>query len=104
MTPEGKVKQKVKAVLKPFMDKGVLWGDWPVPSGYGKGTLDFIGCMNGHFLSIETKAPGKTTTPLQDICIERIERAGGAVFVIGREGLKLTWELEALETWLHEHE
>src|SRR5579859_5611707 len=82
MTPEGKVKAAVKKVLKPYVDRGVIWFDMPVPGGYGKPTLDFLLCVLGTFVAIETKAPGNKPTPRQEITISQIERAGGVVFVI----------------------
>lgn len=92
-TPEGKIKRKVSALLREFPR---VWYDMPVPSGFGKSTLDYIGCANGHFFSIETKAPGKKPTPRQDSMIEDMQRAGGVTFVIdGDEGLN------KLEDWLH---
>lgn len=78
MTPEGKVKAKVKKILAKFE----IYGWWPVPSGYGESSLDFIGCINGRFFAIETKAPGKAPTPRQEECIRRMKAAGAEVFVI----------------------
>lgn len=80
MTPEGKVKKVVKAIIDKFGDK--IDGFWPVPSGYGESHLDYVGCANGWFFSIETKAPGKKPTPRQMERIRRVELAGGKAFVI----------------------
>jgi hypothetical protein len=77
-TPEGKVKKKVKQVLKRYN----CWTDWPVPSGYGKSSLDCIGCIGGYFFSIETKRPGGTLTTLQHVTVAAMHRAGGTVFII----------------------
>jgi hypothetical protein len=77
-TEESKVKTKVKQVLKRYP----CWTDWPVPSGYGKSTLDCIGCIGGYFFSIETKKPGGTLTALQKVTLAAMHRAGGTVFVI----------------------
>lgn len=55
-TPEGKVKAKVKKVLKAH---GV-WYYMPMQNGMGQvGIPDFVCCHRGLFLAIETKAPGK---------------------------------------------
>jgi hypothetical protein len=78
LTPEGKVKAKVKQVLKRYN----CWTDWPVPGGYGKSSLDCIGCIGGTFFSIETKKEGGKPTALQNQTILQITRAGGTVFVI----------------------
>lgn len=77
-TPEGKVKKKVKQVLKRYN----CWTDWPVPSGYGKSSLDCVGCIGGWFFSIETKRPGGTLTTLQHQTVVAMQTAGGTVFVI----------------------
>ena len=78
-TPEGKVKAKVKRLLKKYD----CYQFWPVQSGYGAPTLDCLGCCNGFFFGIETKAPGKHPTPRQYLTIADMEEANGRVFVIG---------------------
>lgn len=92
-TPEGKVKQKVTALLKSIPG---LYYWMPVPGGFGESTLDYIGCYRGRFFAVETKAPGKKPTPRQQQMIALIERAGGKAFVIDGE-------LTELETWLKDH-
>lgn len=80
-TPEGRVKEAVKAWLKA---RGI-WFCMPMGTGFGtSGTPDFICCAGGKFLAIETKAPGKrgNTTALQDRQIGGIHAAGGAALVI----------------------
>ena len=80
-TPEGRVKDKVRARLREY---GV-WFFCPVSNGMGAhGIPDFICCHDGRFLAIETKAPGKrsNTTELQDRQIIAIHKAGGAAVVI----------------------
>lgn len=94
MTPEGHVKRRVKFILAQFGDR--VWGNWPVPGGYGRSTLDFIGCHRGMLFAIETKAPGEKMTPRQELEAEKIAKAGGQVFEIDDErGIELLW------TWLH---
>ena len=80
MTPEGKVKARVKKMLQIFE----AYQHWPVQAGYGKPCLDCHFCFNGYYAAVETKAPGKALTPRQQITKEEIEDAGGKVFVIGR--------------------
>lgn len=83
-TPEGAVKEKVKKVLKLF---GAYW-HCPVQSAYGVPSLDFIGCINGQYFGIETKAANKQPTPRQAATMEQIVAAGGKVFLINEvEGL-----------------
>ena len=74
-TPEGKVKDRVKRLLKKY---GCYWF-MPVQSGYGAPTLDILVCCRGVFLAIETKAPGKKPTPRQELIIQQIVSAGGIV-------------------------
>lgn len=80
-TPEGKVKNQVKAALKA---RGI-WFYMPMQTGFGVvGIPDFICCWNGKMLAIETKAPGKrsNTTPNQDMRIAEIRAAGGLAIVV----------------------
>ena len=71
-TAEGKLKDKVRKLL----DEAGAWYWMPVPSGYGRSTLDFIGCYRGRFFAIETKAPGGQPTQRQSIVIEELRGAG----------------------------
>lgn len=96
MTPEGKVKAAVKKLLARKEQWGYIWTDWPVPSGFGKSTLDCMGCYHSLCFAVETKAPGKKPTPRQLATIDEMQRAGVAVFVIDGSPASL---LE-LELWL----
>lgn len=97
MTPEGKVKKSIKKVLDPRLP--ALYYHMPVPSGYGKSTLDFVGCYYGRFFSIEAKAQGEAPNERQDGIIEDMIAAGATVFVIdGDDGMMM------LEDWLTEIE
>lgn len=89
MTPEGKVKAAVNRIIDKY--KGV-YKFMPVPSGYGPSSLDYLLCVNGNFVAIETKAPGKKPTDRQKMIIGQITRAGGVVFVI--DSTDATHELE----------
>jgi len=80
-TPEGRVKDDVKKRLK----QHDIWYFCPMQNGFGVvGIPDFICCVNGHFLAIETKAPGKVnnTTPNQDRVIKEIREHWGTVLII----------------------
>lgn len=84
MTPEAKVKAQVKTILKELQ----CYYTMPVTGGYGRsGVPDFIGCLNGAFFAIETKAGTGTTTALQDREIQRIKDAGGIALVINEENV-----------------
>ena len=79
MTPEGRIKAKINKVLAQW--EGV-YKFMPVQQGLGATTLDYLICVNSHFLGIEAKAPGKKPTPRQLLTIQKIRDAGGTAFVI----------------------
>lgn len=93
-TPEGKVKSEIDKVLKAAPDCRY---DKPVVTPYGNTMLDYVGCSRGRYFEIEAKAPGKKPTERQQMRMESIVAAGGAVFFIdGNNG-----QLDALRTWLN---
>lgn len=96
MTPEGRVKAKVKRLLDRYK---ACYEFWPVPYGYGASTLDCLVCFCGRFIAIETKAPGKKPTDRQKMIVEKIRHAGGVAIVIdGDEGLaQLEDHLESIK-------
>ena len=83
MTPEGRVKAKVKKALTVL--GADCWRFMPVQTGFGSPALDFLLSIRGRFVAIETKAPGKTLTPLQETTKAAIETAGGIVLVVWDE-------------------
>ena len=85
MTPESKVKAKVNRALKPLVDAGSAWKFMPVQNGMGIPGLDYLICVGGRFIAIETKVKGKVPTPRQDTTIAAIRDAGGKVFVVDDE-------------------
>ena len=85
MTPEGKVKAKVNAALKPLIDKGLVWKFMPVQTGYGTPALDYLLCVNGRFIVIETKEAGKDFTTRQRTTAEAMCAAGALVFKVDGE-------------------
>lgn len=92
MTPEGKVKDQVKKLLR---EAGAYY-HMPVLNGMGAPTLDIIGCHRGAFFAIETKAPGKKPTERQLQTMEAMSAAGGTVFVVdGSSG-----SMAAVRAWL----
>lgn len=92
-TPEGKVKDKVKKLLKQY---GVYW-HCPVMNGLGAPSLDFICCVRGRFFGIETKAGDKQATPRQESTMADIRKAGGYCFLVNE-----ATGLDELEVWLRE--
>ena len=74
-TPEGKVKDEIKAGLRALG----AYQFWPVQMGMGSATIDCLACYRGHFVGIEVKrpdGPGKPT-PRQRTVLEDIAKAGG---------------------------
>jgi hypothetical protein len=87
MTPEGKIKQSVKKLLNEY--KCIFWF-MPQSGIYGKnGAADFICCVDGWYVEIETKAPGEKQR-LSQVARERdVVRSGGRyVLVDGDESLE----------------
>jgi len=97
-TPEGRVKAQVTKILQEF--KSDLYYEMPVPGGYGKSGLDYIGCIKGQMFSVETKAPGKRPTKRQDMVIDKMRRAGAKVFVIDGTSDADVDTYEELKLWL----
>ena len=92
MTPEGAVKNEVKKLLKEYD----VYYHMPVQNGMGAPTLDFVGCCNGLYFAVETKAPGKKPTPRQEVTITSMRKSGAAVFVIDGALTKLRWWLDSV--------
>lgn len=96
-TPEGKTKEKVKELLDKYESR--IYREMNVPGGYGKSSLDFVGCANGWFFAVETKAwlSRLGPTPRQEGTIEDMEAAGARTFVVNDAA-----SLEELDAWLAE--
>jgi pantoate kinase len=89
-TPEAKVKDKIKKILK----ANNIYYAMPIGTGYGNsGVPDFLCCVNGNFLAIEAKAGKGTTTALQDKNLREIRTAGGIAAVIAEEQLEYLEQL-----------
>lgn len=80
MTPEGKVKAWVSSVLKAHRPD--VYYEMPVPGGFGKSGLDYIGWCRGKPFAIETKRPGGKPTSRQLMTMNDMRFAGGTVFLI----------------------
>lgn len=94
MTPEGKVKARLKKMLDTF--NGDAYVFMPVQNGYGASTIDYLMCFRGLFIGIETKRPGGAPTPRQEMVMEDIRKAGGSTFVVSCDE-----EVQTLEQFLH---
>lgn len=79
MTPESKVKAKVKKTL---LEIGAYYA-MPIGTGYGNaGVPDFLVCYKGIFVGIECKAHDNKPTALQLKNLADIESAGGTALII----------------------
>lgn len=93
-TPEGMVKEAVKRKLEasgimPAKDAHKFtkacrgWYYMPVQNGMGVTSIpDFVGHYKGRMFVIETKAPGKKPTKLQQYQLDAIELSGAKSFMI----------------------
>ena len=90
MTPEAKVKEKVKKALK---NMGAYYA-MPATGGYGSsGVPDFLVCYEGRFIGIECKANGNTPTALQMKNLRDIESCEGVALVVDETNVHLTEQL-----------
>ena len=94
LTPERKVKDKVKKILKSV---GAYYA-MPATGGYGtSGVPDFLVCHGGKFIGIECKANGNKPTALQLKNLNDIAIAGGIALVIDENNVEdLVHELEKI--------
>lgn len=102
MTPEGKVKQRVKKILDSY--KPDCWYFMPAARAYGQaGVSDFIGLYRNHMFAIETKAGNNEPTPMQVLQMNKIEKAGGKVFTIREDTVyKIAdWFRSIHQSWLN---
>jgi hypothetical protein len=88
MTPEGKIKTALDRALVKLRELGhALYWHKPVMNGMGAPTLDYVGCCWSFYFTIETKAPGKKPTAIQEQTIGKVQTAHGTAFVIDSEEL-----------------
>lgn len=80
MTPEQKVKAKIRSAFKA---RGI-WYCTPVGGPYGNaGVPDFLACVKGRMLGVEAKAERGRVTALQAKCHSEIVKSGGDVLIVG---------------------
>lgn len=86
MTPEAKVKEKIKKILKTH----AVWYAMPHGAGYGNaGIPDFLCCHKGKFLAIEAKAGKGVLTALQRKELETIKRTGGDAWLVNEDNIDI---------------
>jgi hypothetical protein len=80
MTPEGKVKKKITALLK---ELGVFYF-MPIGGAYSaSGVSDYICCVNGRFVAVEAKANDKAKpTALQNKFMDGVVGHKGNTFLV----------------------
>jgi pantoate kinase len=94
VTPEAKVKAKIKEVLK--MER--IYYSMPIGTGFGNsGVPDFLCCVNGRFLGIEAKANGNKPTELQKKNLTDIQLSGGLAVVINENASDLQYLVELIK-------
>jgi Holliday junction resolvase len=101
MTPEAKVKKRVRAELE---KRDGIYYFMPATGGYGRsGVPDIVGCYLGTFFAIECKAGAGKTTALQDREITKIIQAYGKAIVVNEDNLPSVNEmLDEIQTkFLH---
>jgi pantoate kinase len=94
VTPEAKVKARIKELLK---EEGVYYA-MPIGTGFGNsGVPDFLCCVNGRFLGIEAKANGNKPTELQKKNLKEIEASGGYAAVINENASDMQYLCELIK-------
>ncbi len=84
LTPEGKVKDKVKRLFKSM---GVYYA-MPATGGYGvSGVPDFLVCLKGRFIGVECKAGKGKPTALQLKNLAEIDASGGIAVIVNEDNL-----------------
>jgi hypothetical protein len=79
MTPEGRVKAK----LKRWLNQNNVWNWWPVPSGYGEQMVDCVSYWNNQMVLIECKREGVTKpTPRQAAIMKNARKHGILTYLV----------------------
>ena len=95
MTPEAKVKKRIKETL----DSMGAYFLQPIGTGFGSnGAPDIVVCYEGFFIGIEAKAGKGKTTALQEFNLTRIRAMGGLALVINEMNVSQLREL--IESWV----
>lgn len=89
MTPEAKVKKRVREIL----DTLGAWYFMPAMGTFGRaGIPDFVGIYKGRGFGIETKAGRNKATALQLKELQKIQGAGGVALLINEETVEFEIE------------
>jgi Holliday junction resolvase len=88
---EGDLQKKVIKFLKAkFKNEPAFF--WKASDKFRGGIPDIMGCYKGQMWSIELKVGKNTTSELQDITIEQLQKAGALVTVC--------WTMEEVEEFI----
>lgn len=95
--PESKLVKKILVQLE-----GKLGGSWNKIHGgsyQNSGISDILGCVEGHYVALEVKVPGRenTLTNLQAKFLEEIRKAGGTAAMVTSPEQALEIVREGLE-------
>ena len=83
-TPEGKVKDKIKAIIN---SRGMYV--MPFQQGTGtNGVSDFLAVVDGYFVAIEAKAGKGKPTELQKRFLANVVKNGGVALVVNEHWLE----------------
>lgn len=93
-TPEGATKKKIKKLLDNYRCHNI-YVYMPVPSGYGKPSLDYLGFLYGRGFAIEAKRPDGKPTLRQEGIIKKIAASETQTFVVNDDD-----SLRELSEWL----
>jgi hypothetical protein len=95
MTPEAKVKKRIKETL----DSMGAYFLQPIGTGFGSnGAPDIVACYKGMFIGVEAKAGKGKTTALQEFNLTRIRVNDGLALVINETNVSQLREL--IESWV----
>jgi hypothetical protein len=92
---------RVKQAVKDRLDAIGAYHFWPVQTGLGSACIDCIGCYNGMFFGIETKATGKVPSARQELIMAEMRAAGAEVLVIDSEAAAKNLFIEIIEKGVH---
>ncbi|PWU21861.1 MAG: recombinase RecB [Verrucomicrobia bacterium] len=70
----------VKKDIKLLLQRYGAYFHMPVKKAIGTATVDFLCCVRGRFVAIETKAPGGRLTGRQKAILHTVRGAGGIAF------------------------
>lgn len=83
----------VAAILRRLREAGAFAEKTHGSQYMRAGTPDIYACLNGYFIAIEVKQPGKKATPTQQRVLKEIQDAGGIAVVLD-EASQVEWIIE----------